>query len=177
MPHATIHATLLLPLALAALAGCDAKLSTKHDDGSGNVAIRMGGNEAGAVSIDTPVFKADVKLPGLNLGGHMNLDGIKLYPGSQVSGVNVDAQDRAGEQDDEGIVRIAFTSADPPARLLDYYTGQARAAGYATDAPKPAVGATMLHASKTEDDKPKQFDLVLSGQGTGTAGTITLTGE
>jgi hypothetical protein len=165
---------ILCSIPLLALAACHAKVDIKDadgDDGSGNVHIAMGdaatGN--GSVSIDAPGFKAEVSLPSINLGGHVDLDGIKLAPGTKVSGVNVDARDNGENGGDSGTVRMHFTNPQPPGPVLDHYARSAADAGYG------AIARTGTSLSAKKDEK--SFAVEISPDGSGSRGTITMTGK
>ena len=76
---------LLLPL----LAGCNfhSKNSARDDD---NVSINA--DASGNISFDVPFAKGQVKVPaGFMHKGDVDIDGVKLMPGSQVTGFNLDS--------------------------------------------------------------------------------------
>lgn len=161
-------AFLVLPLAVAA---CDARTSEKDaKDVHIGIASQDGGDNK--VSVNVPGFNANLNLPDLNLGGHMNLDGVKLAPDSHVTGVDVLGDDKTteGGADGHGSVRVAFTNADAPAKLLDYYRRALADAGFT---PGGQSGGGALTATR---DK-KEFALALAPDGSGSRGTITITGN
>ena len=82
---------LLSGLSLVVLAGCHAK--TKNPANSdGKVAISGDGN--GAVSFNLPFAKGQVTLPeGMMTSANFDIDGVKLMPGSKVTGFNINAGD------------------------------------------------------------------------------------
>src|SRR3546814_19699881 len=61
------------------------KIQTSKDGGK----IRIGG-VGGAINIDVPDFI------DLDVASDFDIDGVKLYPGSQVTKVDVDADDKNG---------------------------------------------------------------------------------
>lgn len=84
------------------------------------------------LKIDSEQFKANVEIPGISFGGdHMNLDGLKLYPGSTVKGVRVHAVDRPGTS--KGEVTMNFTSPAAPVMVAQHMADQARHAGFTLD--------------------------------------------
>ena len=93
---------LLLPL----LAGCNfhSKNSARGDD---NVSINA--DAGGNISFDVPFAKGQVKVPaGFMHKGDVDIDGVKLMPGSQVTGFNLDSHN------DVSNVEMAFTAPAPP---------------------------------------------------------------
>ena len=164
---------ILCSIPLLILAACHGKVDigdTDANDSDGNVHIAMGdaagGN--GSVSVDVPGFKANVSLPAINLGNHVDLDGIKLAPGTKVSGMNVDAKDNGGDGD-SGTVQMHFTSPQPPGAVLDHYAKSAVDAGYG------AIARTGTSLSAKKDEK--SFTVEISPDGSGSRGTIMMTGK
>jgi hypothetical protein len=164
---------ILCSIPLLLLGACHGKVDIGDADGNdsdGNVHIAMGdaagGN--GSVAVDVAGFKANLSLPSIDLGSHVDLDGIKLAPGTKVSGMNVDAQDNNGDED-SGRVRMHFTSPQAPGPLLDHYAKSAADAGYGAI----ARSGTSLSAKKDE----KTFAIEISPDGSGSRGTITMTGK
>jgi len=163
----------LCTLPLAGLAACHSSVDIS-DVGNGqdgdNVHIAMQDKKDGgsAVAVNVPGFKANVSLPNINLAGHMDLDGIKLAPNSHVSGLDVDAQD-GKNGNGEGTVNMSFTDSDGPTAVIDHYARSAADAGYG----ELVRTATSLSAKK--DDKT--FAVEITPNGTGSKGTITITGK
>jgi hypothetical protein len=165
---------ILCTLPLLGLAACHADVNVS-DLGNGqdgdNVHIAMADNKDGGsgVSVNVPGFDAKVSLPNINLAGHVDLDGIKLAPNSHVNGLNVDAQGTDKGGDGQGVVRMSFTNTDAPATVLDHYARSAADAGYG------AIARTDGSLSAKKDDKT--FALAIGPDGTGSKGTITITGK
>ena len=152
---------------LLLLAGCDpapGRHAAARDDAVHITAAD--GADGNHVSVSIPGFDAKVALPGIDLGRHVDMDGIRLAPGTAVKGVDVTDHDGA---EGGGQVRIAFTSAQAPDALLRWYGDQAAKAGYG--AVNGSAGA--LSASKGD----KRFALTVAPQSGGSAGTITITGS
>jgi hypothetical protein len=165
---------ILCTIPLLALAACHAKVDMSGADENGsdsNVHIAMGDAAGGDgnVSVNAPGFKASVSLPNINLAGHMDLDGIKLAPDTKIGGMNVDAQDKGGDGDSSGTVRMSFTNPRPPAPVIDHYAKSAVDAGYGE------IARTGSSLSAKKDDKT--FALAISPDGAGSKGTITITGK
>jgi hypothetical protein len=157
---------LALCLAPFALAACDVRSTDSTGD---NVHVSLGTKEGGGdhVSVNIPGFNASLNLPGLNIGKNMDIDGIKLAPGTKVANMDVQGDD---DKDGDGTVKIAFTSADGTDKQLDYYRKALTDAGFRIDSDSGAAG---LKASK---DK-KQFALTLGPDAGGSKGMITIGGE
>lgn len=159
-------------LPLLALAACHAHVDVgdRNDQSGDNVHVAMKDNGAGgsAVSVNVPGFNANVSLPGLDLGSHVDLDGITLAPDTKVSGINVDAQDGPGNRD-EGNVRLGFTNPHAPAAVIDHYARSAAAAGYA--------GITRANGSISARKDDKTFSVSVTPDGSGSRGTITVQGR
>lgn len=111
---------LLAPVAL--LAGCGAKdggagadISVTGDDG--NVVAAANG-KTGKVSFNLPGVSADIRLPKIQLDAEdMDIDGVKLYPGSTINAMNVKTG-VAGDHDD---VEIRFAAPAAPNAVRDYF--------------------------------------------------------
>ncbi len=113
-------------------------------------------NSPSALSIDANDFKANVEIPGLAFGGeHMNLDGMKLYPGSKVTGMHVHANNQGN--DERGQVVMNYSSPAAPAVVAPYMADQARKAGFSLTSNTTA----LIGGSKREnrrDDRIQHHD-------------------
>lgn len=102
---------LALPLALAACDGPSIKINAR-DEGGDNASVSLGN---GTIAIKGDGADISLKVPDINLGaGDFNVDGLKLYPGSKIREMNVDA-----EKGKDGRVDVAF---DAPAALATVKT-------------------------------------------------------
>lgn len=143
--------------------GTNFSINAKTDDGSPVTAQANG--QSGQVSIDTPVFKADVKLPKFALdSAHMDLDGVKLFPGSKVEGVNVE-----GGENKDGSVRISFDAPADTGQVHGWFQKQMSDAGYTAKAEGNGFTGT------TDEGNP--FTLELQGAGGHTKGVMHLQGK
>jgi hypothetical protein len=144
-------------------------ISINSTDSDGNVVASMDGN-TGAVSINTPGFSGKLNLPKLHLDSQdFEMNGVHLYPGSTISGMNVEAHSdgKAGKDDDNGSVRVSFASPAAPATVRDWFQAKLNAAGF-TVSPNGngLVGTT---------DEKKPFKLELTADGTDKSkGTLTV---
>ena len=157
----------LCSIPLFVLAACTAKVDDAGGNGSDNVHVAMSGGD-NKVSIDVPGFAAKVSVPDIDLGSHMDLDGIRVAPRTKVGTVDVTGQDDAGAREG-GKVRVGFTNPDAPAVILDHYARSAAGAGYG----EIVRTATSVTARKGQ----KSFAVTVSPQGAGSAGAIIIAGR
>ena len=122
---------MLLPLAL--LAACDRKerqASVEINAGNGTTEIKAEPGKEGGLKIDTPGVKADIKLPFMGLlTEKMEIDGVRLYPGSKIAGVNVNATDRKSG-DDDGRFAVRFQAPATRDKVADWFRMQFAANGF-----------------------------------------------
>lgn len=155
--------------ALLMLPACHASVNIGDDakERGDNVHLAMGdGKDRNQVSLEVPGLSAKVSLPDMNLGSHMDMDGIKLAPDTDVKTVDVTGDDKGAK--DEGRVHMEFTSKGTPASLIAYYKQAAAGAGYSN------IAATASGLSATKGQK--QFAMSVAPDGAGSRGTITMHG-
>ena len=126
-------AFLILPMMLLAACGSEEKksgegtqVSINAGDEHGGVRIKTGkdggnikiGGDGAAIDIDIPDF-VDLDL---DIESDFDIDGVKLYPGSKVTTVDVDANDKNGA--DKAIVKLGFTSPAAPQKAADWMAGE-----------------------------------------------------
>ena len=124
-------AFLIPPMMLLAACGSEEKksgegteVSINAGDEHGGVQIRTGkdggnlkiGGDGAAINIDIPDFV------DLDIESDFDIDGVKLYPGSKVTKVDVDANDRNGA--DKATVKLGFTSPAAPTKAADWMAGE-----------------------------------------------------
>ena len=163
-------AMLGLAIPLALLAGCEVKVG--KDDASvkagdeGNVAIAADGDHG--ISIKVPGFEGKMNIPGVELGGDtMDIDGIKLYPGSTLHGINVTDRKGAGN----GAVDMRFTSPAAPDKVADYYAAAARDKGFTAINVAKAGGTATLTATNPDGDP---MTITMAPDKAGTTGRILI---
>lgn len=117
------------------------------------VTINSDGKEkAGRVEAGSGGFKADLEIPGLAaLGRKMDIDGVRLYPDSKVSGININ--DRDGRE----TVAIQFTSPADRAKVGDWFATQLK------DNRFEAKATPTGYAGKTSDGDWFALDLTAAG--------------
>ena len=103
---------LVLPL----LAACDVH-SKRPADADENVTIKA--DESGHVAFNLPFAEGQVKVPaGMMHNGDVDIDGVKLMPGSKMTGFSVFAGDKGST------VHLAFTSPARPDEVRNYFADQ-----------------------------------------------------
>ena len=169
---------LVVPLVL--LAACEMKAGKADGDNDmaslsigedGNVSITAN-DGADGVSVSVPGFEGKVKIPGMELGGdNMDIDGMKLYPGSEVKGINVTDQKGAGNS----LVQMRFTSPGAPDKVASYYADAARAEDFTDINVTNKGGVATFTAKKSDGD-----DITITmnpAAGGATAGQIVIRGQ
>jgi hypothetical protein len=142
--------------------GTDISINAK--DPQGDVEIKADG-ATGKVSVNVPGFNANVSLPKVMLeDGDFDIDGVKLYPGSKVSSVNVNADSNGDNK--KAVVKMAFTAPAEPEKVRAWF-----AKGFTQNDVKAKATATGF-AGSTRDDG--SFTLTLTPSGAATTGTVEL---
>lgn len=163
----------LLAAALIALslAACDGDkegttitLNASTDDGNVSAGVN-GGN--GRVSIKAPGFSGQITLPKIQLdAGKFQMNGFNLYPGSKISGMNIDARDGEKEGEDRGQVRVTFESPAAPDTVRNWFEEKLSAADFKLSRRGGGLAGT------DEEGKPFALELAPAGNGQ-TRGVIT----
>ena len=156
---------LFAPLVLAACGdgGNGTTISFEGNDSGERITAHADG-ETGRVAIDTPGFKADIRLPKIELDSeNLDINGVKLFPGSTVEGVDI-ADTGPGEGD--GTVRIRFSAPGDARAVRAWFDERMRAEGFTLQAGGDGLSGT------TDEGEPFRLDLAPSGGAT--QGTFTL---
>ncbi|MGN6589873.1 MAG: hypothetical protein ACTHKE_06255 [Sphingomicrobium sp.] len=145
---------LVLPL----LAGCN--VHSKNPAGSdGNVSIQADQN--GSISFNLPIAQGKVKVPTSFMHeGNIDIDGVKLMPGSSVTGFNVDAHDHGAT------VNMTFTAPATPDEVRNYFVGEFKKQGVDAAISDGAV------SGKSKDGSP--FLIQVAQAGGGSTGKIEI---
>jgi hypothetical protein len=142
----------LLPL----VAGCNVH-TNKPDGDNDNVSIHS--DEGGNISFNLPFAKGQVKLPSSFMhGGNVDIDGVKLMPGSQVTGFNLDSHN------DVSNVDMSFTAPASPDQVRSYFVDQFKKQGIDASIAGNAV------TGKSKDGSP--FTIEVNPSGSGSQGRI-----
>lgn len=141
---------------VALLAGCNVH-SKSGDNDNDNVAVNA--DESGHIAFDLPFAKGQVKVPsGWMHSGNFDIDGVKLMPGSQMTGFSLDAHDEGST------VNMSFTVPAAPDAVRSYYVDQFKQKGV-----EAAVAGDSVTA-KSKDGSP--FTIQVSPAAGGSKGTI-----
>ena len=124
-------AFLIPPMMLLAACGSEEKksesgteVSINAGDEHGGVQIKTG-KDGGNIKIGGDGAAIDINIPDfvdLDIESDFDIDGVKLYPGSKVTTVNVDANDKNGA--DKAVVKLGFTSPAAPTKAADWMAGE-----------------------------------------------------
>ncbi len=149
-------------IGLGMLSACgepdERNLAAQNDNGSDlSMNIDSGGNGAGRISIDLP----KIGLPALKLGkADVNIDGVKLFPGARVTGVDVSGE----EGESEGGVGVRFDADATPDTVRDYYLAAFKNKGLRASADAMGISG--------RDHAGTPFRIDLEPQGEGTRGVV-----
>lgn len=162
---------LVLPL-MAALTAC----SDGSGEGNGaSISVKSGEGEAsiradkdGRVAVKAPGFEGSIKLPKFDLGAdNFEVDGLKLYPGSTIASLNVDAnQDKGGEDS----VRVQFDAPAAADKVRNWFQEQMQTAGFTVAAKDGQL------SGKTSEGSDFTLDIDAAG-GSKSRGTLTVLGK
>jgi len=145
-------------LALPLLAGCNVH-SKNPNDSDDNVSIHA--DESGNIAFNLPIAQGQVKLPGGFMhNGDFDIGGVKLMPGSQVTGFNLDSHNEVTNVD------MSFTAPASPDQVRSYFVEQFSKAG----AEARIAGDSVT--GKSKDGSP--FTIQVSPAGSGSQGKITV---
>ena len=145
---------LLLPL----LAGCNVH-SKNPAAGDDNVSIHA--DESGHIAFNLPIAEGKLKVPASIMhDGNFDIDGVKLMPGSSVTGFNVDAGGK------NATVDMSFTAPASPDEVRSYYLDQFKKQGIEVALAGDAV------AGKSKDGSP--FTIQVSPTASGSQGKIVI---
>jgi hypothetical protein len=145
-------------LAVPLLAGCNvhSKDSPKGDD---KVSVKA--DESGNISFDVPFAKGQIKLPaGFMHEGEVDIDGVKLMPGSKVTGFSLESHN------DVSNVVMAFNAPAAPDQVRAYFLDEFRKKGMAATASGDAI------TGKSKDGNP--FRIEIGPAAGGSQGKITV---
>ena len=165
---------LALAAPLALLSGCGGNgdndtgtsISITGNDNEGKPAAASLDGKSGEVKIDVPGFEANIKLPKLQLDAdNFDIGGVKLYPGSKVTAMNIDTGKKAKVGD---TVTIAFDSPADVATVKAWFIEKMKAESFTL-----AEAATGISGKTDEGDA---FTLTLTPGAAGQSkGAINIT--
>jgi hypothetical protein len=127
--------------------------------GDENVSIRA--DKSGHIAFNLPIAEGQVKVPaGFMHNGDFDIDGVKLMPGSQVSGFNLEAHDHGATVD------MSFTAPASPDQVRSYFVDQFKKQGVQVALAGDAI------AGKSKDGSP--FTIQVSPAPNGSTGKIVI---
>lgn len=142
---------------VALLGGCNVHSQNPANSGDENVTITA--DEGGNVAFNLPFVKGQVQVPsGYMHNGNFDIDGVKLMPGSQVTGFSVFAVDKGS------IVNMTFTAPAPPGDVRSYFVDQFRKQGV-----EAALAGDSV-SGKSKDGDP--FNIQVGPAASGSQGKI-----
>jgi hypothetical protein len=145
-------------LALPLLASCNVH-SKNPANGDDNVSIRA--DENGNIAFNLPIAQGQLKIPsGFMHNGNVDIDGVKLPPGSSVSGFNMDAHDHGAT------VNVSFTAPASPDEVRSYFVDQFKKQGV-----EAAIAGDAV-TGKSKDGSP--FVIQVSQAASGSQGKIVI---
>jgi hypothetical protein len=148
----------LLLTSVALVAGCNVH-SKNPANSNGDVTIDA--DSKGEVNFDLPFANAKLKLPeGAMRNGNFDVDGVKLMPGSSVTGFSVFARDQGSD------VTMTFTAPASPDAVRSYFLDQFKAKGVEASATADGL------AGKSKDGN--RFAIRLEPAGSGSQGKIEI---
>jgi len=143
---------LLAPL----LAGCNVH-SKNPAAGDDNVTINA--DESGHVSFNLPFMQGKVKVPTTMMhNGNFDIDGVKLMPGSSVTGFSLDAHHEGAT------VNMTFDAPASPDEVRSYFVDQFKQKGV-----EAALAGDSV-TGKSKDGSP--FVITVTSAGSGSKGKI-----
>ncbi|WP_422059193.1 hypothetical protein [Sphingopyxis sp.] len=144
------------------------QISINAGDGKGGVQISSNKDGSGRIKIGGDGVGIDMKIPDfvdLDVAGDFDIDGVKLYPGSNVTTVNVDARDN-GDSGDKATVELGFTSPAAPAKAADWMVAEFAKKNIQIQ----RAGDTLRGTTKDGDD----FTIKFGADGANTKGDVTI---
>ena len=140
----------------ALLAACNV-----HSKNADNDNVDVNADASGHIAFDLPFAKGQVKVPsGWMHNGNFDIDGVKLMPGSEVTGFSLDAHDKGST------VNMSFSAPQPPDQVRSYFVSQFREKGINASLSGDSV------TGKSKDGSP--FAIQVTPAATGSKGTIRI---
>jgi hypothetical protein len=148
----------LLLLVVPLLAGCNVH-SKSPASGDDDVSIRA--DEGGNIAFNLPIVQGQVKVPSMMMhNGNIDIDGVKLMPGSSDTGFSVLAGDKGAT------VQMSFTAPASPDEVRSYFAGEFRKQGVEVAIAGDAVSGTskdgnpfVIHVSPAANGSQGRIDI------------------
>jgi hypothetical protein len=140
-----------LLLLLSLLAGCNVH-SKNPASGDENVTIQA--DDAGHIAFNLPIAQGHVKIPAAMMHkGNLDIDGVKLMPGSSVTGFSLDAGHGGATVD------MSFAAPASPDQVRAYYLDEFKKQGV------EAALAGNAVTGKSKDGNPFTIDVAPAAGG------------
>jgi hypothetical protein len=140
------------------LGGCNVH-SKNPANVDGNVTIKA--DDSGKIAFNLPIVEGQVKVPSSFMhDGNFDIDGVKLMPGSSVTGFSVFARDNGS------IVNMAFTAPASPDDVRAYFVD-----GFKKQGVEAAIAGDSV-TGKTKDGNP--FTIQIASAESGSKGSIVI---
>mgnify|MGYP003390483740 CR=1 FL=1 len=149
-------AFLIAPMILLAACGQDEKAAADSPDISINADGKDGGNvritsgkDGGKIKIGGDGVNIDLDIPDLgdmDIATDFDIDGVKLYPGSKIDKMDIDASDKNGA--DTATVKFGFSSPATPKVAADWMGGEFAKKNIQVE----RAGTTLRGTDKDGDD-------------------------
>ena len=147
-----------LLLVLPLLAGCDVH---GKNPAQGDDKVSINADDNGNISFNLPIAQGQVKVPGGFMhNGNVDIDGVKLMPGSSVTGFNMDSKDHGT------IMNIAFTASASADEVRSYYVDQFKKQG--------AEVAVAGYAVSGKSKEGSPFTIEVTPAASGSQGKIVI---
>ena len=151
-----------LLLLLSLLAGCNVH-SKNPANGDENVSIHA--DESGHIAFNLPIAEGQVKVPTSFMhNGNVDIDGVKLPPGSSMTGFNVDAHGQGATVD------ITFTAPGSPDEVRSYFVDQfkkqdvdAALTGDAVSGKSKDGSAFVIHVAQAQTGSQGKIEIQSKG--------------
>jgi hypothetical protein len=145
---------MLLPL----LAGCNVH-SKNPANGDSNVSIHA--DDSGHIAFNLPIAEGQVRVPtSVMHNGNLDIDGVRLMPGSAVTGFSLDAGNN------RSTVNMSFTAPAEPDDVRSYFVDQFKKQGVVATLGGDAV------TGRSKDGSP--FSIQVGPAANGSKGTIVI---
>lgn len=142
---------LALFMAVPLLAGCNVH---SKNPASGDENVTINADESGHVSFNLPFVKGEVKVPtSMMHEGSFDIDGVKLMPGSKVTGFSVFARDQGAD------VNMTFDAPAPPEQVRSYFLDRFKEQGV-----EAALSGNSV-TGKSKDGSPFTIEVSPGGNG------------
>jgi hypothetical protein len=163
-------AFLIPPMMLLAACGQDEKAADSkgvsvHADGQVQISADKDGGE---IRIDSDGVKIDLDIPDLgdmNINSDFDIDGVKLYPGSKIDKMDINASDKNGA--DTATVKFGFSSPAAPKVAADWMGAEFAKKNIQVE----RTGTTLRGTDKDGDD----FTISFVPDGANAKGEVVIT--